>query len=158
VDGVRTYEIVLLPGAPVARAVGWYDYQGALVAGGQLPDQTRLSYYVARTGPEWQIWTIRAARDSDGRWSEQVAVAHASPDRESALGWAEEDIKATGCKIAKLRADWKGKKATEAQVNALRRWRIRRDLSDISRGEASALLDAVIARAKVKNQLKREVA
>ena len=73
---------------------------------------------------------------------------------QDACAAAEAHLRAGGYTFGRLEAQWKGEPATERQINALRKWRIRRDLSTISRGEASALLDAVTSRQRVARAIR----
>jgi superfamily II DNA or RNA helicase len=148
VTRVADYEVLLLPGAKRADAAGWYSYQdvwtvGATSGQGQGPSATGL---VRQTGGRWSAWIV--SRDVEPA---RVAVADT---REEACAAAEAHLRGAGYTFGRLTATWKGEPATERQIAALRKWRIRRDLTTITRGEASALLDAVTARQRVARAIR----
>ncbi len=157
VTGVKVFPMVVLPGnVASAKAIGWYAYQTALVAAGELPSGERLTFYIEGAGAEWFVWSIVGppARDR-GRVPDVVRLEHTAPTSEAALEWSERRFKEERARVHRVSADWKGEAATEKQVAALKKWGIRRDLTDFSRGEASALLDAVMAKAKVRAHQKQ---
>lgn len=158
VAGVQVYEVFLLPGqsASSKSAVGWYEYSGAWTASGRLPDDGQLTMHVLAGDGRWEVWGIRAPpRDRRGFDEDVVTMLHTSASSEGAIAWGIAHLKSQNAKVSPISADWKTQPATEPQVNALKRWGIRRDLSQISRGEASALLDSVVARNKVRQAARR---
>lgn len=151
VTGVRTYEVMLLGSGPKGTAIGWYGYDDDVhVVGGTMPDGTKVSFYVE----DGDVWRIQSSQH-DGRWVDVVELLGAADTHEGALRAAEDEIREQGVKVAKVTAEWKGDIATDAQKNALERWGVKRDLSGISKGEASALLDAAMARRKVRDAARR---
>ena len=150
VTRVADYEVLLLPGARKADAAGWYQYQDVWTVGARLPLGAERAQsctgLVRQTSGRWSAWIV--ARDVEPA---RVAVADT---REDACAAAEAHLRGAGFSFGRLAADWKGEAATERQVTALRKWRIRRDLSTITRGEASALLDAVTARQAVARAIR----
>lgn len=147
VSSVRTYEVLLLDGSETSDSgIGWYAYQRTLTAGGSCPDGSRLTAHVSGAHDDWSAWLVEKTRDAP----DSVSLIAAGLQRDQAISKAERTLRARACYVQPYDAQWRGQAATRRQVEALRKWRIRRDLASISRGEASALLDAVIARAKVR--------
>ncbi len=138
---VADYEVLLLPGARKSDAAGWYSYQDVWTVG--CGSSTAL---VRQSGGRWSAWIV-------GRDVEPARIAVADT-REAACAAAEAHARAGGHVFGRVDAGWKTEPATERQVAALRKWRIRRDLSTITRGEASALLDAVTARNRVARAIR----
>lgn len=154
VEGVNVYEVFLLPGQRVTEnAVGFYEYHGAWTASGWSHDDGKVAVHVSwgADSAAWEVWEVRRWKTTTGGWADEVKLLHKAPLPNDAIRFAQNHIRVEGVRIAKLNADWKAEPASEAQVTALRRWRIRRDLSRISKGEASALLDAVAAGRRVRD-------
>ena len=160
---VHDYEIMLLPGRAQKTALGWYEYQGCWTAGGRIPGQQGTGGWRDQDGQAtalvrklgsggWSTWMVERAPGARA-----ATVRHLSqrPEREAAMREGEAELKRLGARWARVDAEWKGQSASEKQVQALRRWKIRRDLTEISKGEASALLDAVVARRLVGEELRR---
>jgi len=144
-DGLRIarvadYEVLLLPGSKVRDAAGWYHYSDVWTVGARGEDGAQATGLVRQTGPDWSAWLVRRGD------AEQLGRA---PTREAACLTTETALRARGLRFGRVDAEWKAQAATERQIAALRAWRIRRDLDTISKGEASALLDAVAARRTV---------
>lgn len=143
---VADYEVLLLPGARKTDAAGWYAYQDVWTVGATAGERS-LTALVRQTSGRWSAWVV--SRDV-----EPSRIVAGAPSREEACAAAEAHLRAGGYAFGRLEAGWKGEPATERQINALRKWRIRRDLSTISRGEASALLDAVTSRQRVARAIR----
>lgn len=143
---VADYEVLLLPGARRTDAAGWYAYQDVWTVGATLGERS-LTALVRQTAGRWSAWIV--SRDV-----EPSRIVAGLPTREDACAAAEAHLRAGGYSFGRLEAGWKTEPATERQINALRKWRIRRDLSTISRGEASALLDAVTSRQRVARAIR----
>lgn len=153
VTGVRAYEIILLRGQSSRKAFGWYGYQEAHVVSGELRDRNRLTAYVCGAKERWELWQIVQMPEKRSAVVELVAVY---PSRELALEAGEDLLTRQHAKVHKPAAEWKGEAASDKQRRALQKWGIKRDLSDFSKGEASALLDAVVARAMVRRHQKTQ--
>lgn len=169
VISAHRYEIQLFgridKGAP--PPIGWYEYDGALIAGGTLGDPIRtfengrwhtssIEYklYLHAKPTGWEVWSLRRdpTKMDDGSilYTEKITNERRDLfDRGTAVLWAQEHLRALGVRIVDHTAQWRGENATDRQRSALRSWGIRRDTSTMSRGEASVLLDAVVARRKV---------
>lgn len=144
---VADYEVLLLPGARRTDAAGWYAYQDVWTVGASIGGERSITALVRQTSGRWSAWVV--SRDV-----EPSRIVAGLPTREDACAAAEAHLRAGGYTFGRLEAGWKGEPATERQINALRKWRIRRDLSSISRGEASALLDAVTSRQRVARAIR----
>jgi len=144
---VADYEVLLLPGARRTDAAGWYAYQDVWTVGASLNGERSITALVRQTSGRWSAWVV--SRDI-----EPSRIVAGLPTREDACAAAEAHLRAGGYTFGRLEAGWKTEPATERQINALRKWRIRRDLSAISRGEASALLDAVTSRQRVARAIR----
>jgi hypothetical protein len=157
VAGVKTYDMLLLPGASPKSSPGWYEYQGTwscsarrLVPGGKperqhdgtwrpAPSET-LAFHVRPVSGLWQAWSLQR---EPGQTHDRAELVGEAADRDAALALAGLRIVELGAKVSPIDADWKAHPASEKQVAALRAWGIRRDCSELSKGEASALMDAV---------------
>lgn len=144
---VADYEVLLLPGARRTDAAGWYAYQDVWTVGAYINGERSITALVRQTSGRWSAWVV--SRDV-----EPARIIAGLATREDACAAAEAHLRAGGYSFGRLEAGWKTEPATERQINALRKWRIRRDLSTISRGEASALLDAVTSRQRVARAIR----
>ena len=152
IAGIQTYEVFLLPGSSPKTAPGWYEYQGTWTCSARIahrptwtpsgfitPTETRV-LHARPDGVGWSLFEItRPDRD------DVVEKLGGYPDQHRAMEAAQARLSAVGAKPTPVDADWKTHPATEAQQRALRSWGIRRDTSKMSKGEASALMDAVKA-------------
>lgn len=148
VVGVRSYEVFLLPGQGRRAPVGWYEHNQTWSASGELPDRGRIALLTRSSGRGYEVWERRTAAPGPGEPApDQVTRIHQTADGSSleiALAWCEEHLRALRVRVSQLDVEWKGQLATDGQQRSLRSWGVRRDLAGMSRGEASALLDAVV--------------
>lgn len=178
------YEIQLFGrverGAP--PPVGWYEYDGTLIATGTLGTplrryeaprgwrtySTEVKVYLRSRPTGWEVWSLtrtpkEVALDAEGfegvteiRFDEAVTRERWDLyDRGTAVLWAQEYLRSHGVRVTDHSTQWRGEAITEKQAKALRSWGIRRDLAEMSRGEASILFEAVVARRKVAEAEKR---
>jgi superfamily II DNA or RNA helicase len=95
-------------------------------------------------------------RDHDGTWDVQLqgrygddAVLGEGMDQGYAMGVAEDyarkHVNGAGRKLIAKDAEWRDGPISERQIEALRRWRYRGDVTGLTRGEASDLLSGIIA-------------
>lgn len=177
------YEIQLFGrverGAP--PPVGWYEYDGTLIATGTVGTplrryedhrwrtySTEVKVYLRSRPTGWEVWSITRTPvevpiDAPGfegttefRYNEAVTrERHDLFDRGTAVLWAQEYLRSHGVRVTDHTTQWRGEAITEKQAKALRSWGIRRDLTEMSRGEASVLFEAVVARRKVAEAEKR---
>lgn len=176
IAGVKTYEMLLLPGAkgaPAKNAPGWYDYKGSLSCSARLvsgegrnvrlQDGTwrresadavvSVACHVRRSGASWEAWLLTREPDATQDAIEPIGEA---PTQVDAVKLAQSRLVALGARVSPIDADWKTHPATDRQLDALRRWGIRRDTSGMSRGEASALMDAVRCHRLVGQQIEQQ--
>jgi superfamily II DNA or RNA helicase len=104
--------------------------------------------------------TVRLA-DGTGRWNvyllprygDQQMIAEGL-EQGYAMGSAEDyarlhiEQNGLGAKLVDKNAKWRGKPATPGQVEALRKWRYKGDVTTLTSGEASEILSGLIARAR----------
>lgn len=157
VSGVKRYDMLLLPGASPKSSPGWYEYRGTwscsarrAVPGGKAERQhdgtwrpaatETLAFHVRQEDRRWQAWSLQREQ---GETHDRAELVGDAPDRDAALGLAGARIVELGAKVSPIDADWKAHPASAKQVAALRAWGIRRDCTKLSKGEASALMDAV---------------
>lgn len=151
VAAAQSYEVFILGGSTEKRlGVGWYEMMGSYVAGAnRWGSDLNVQVLIERDGPEWAAFSIVSGSVRDlGRF--------ANLDAASAAGVAVFD--AFRLKPAAIDADWRKNPATEKQIAGLKAWKIRRDLTAISKGEASMLMDAVIARRVLRAWQKEQAA
>jgi len=155
VNGGPAYRLGLLPGerAEDPGAIGWYDHNGTWTVSAAVSGIGRIRMHV-RIGPKgWEVWSLRppiAAKGETG--SDDIATMRRDDcdTKETAMAWANSHIRSNGAIVAPLMADWKGNPATAGQIGMLRgKYGIRRDLSSMCAGEASALIDACAASERV---------
>jgi superfamily II DNA or RNA helicase len=142
--GTRSYRVQLLGGAGRSLGAAWYEYEGMLVASARGRESGR-SVTVALTteGDGWMGWWLERA---DGGKTTPLRLWTTPVNRDDAARSALDALREVGLKPGRIDADWKANPITDKQSAALRRWGLRRDTSTLSRGEASALLDARVAR------------
>jgi superfamily II DNA or RNA helicase len=150
VDHVRTYEVELLPGESTRSGIGWYRHLEWRVAGGRLPNGDALSVAVRGSGSAWEAWEVRG--DGSTLGAATIRLQGAKSDI-AARRWGDEFLRAAGARVEAPAAAWKTERSTGKQRDALKRWGIRRDTSEMSRGEAAALLDAVMAVEAIREAL-----
>lgn len=148
VRGVQAYEITLLANGRRAGKVPWYQYRGGYYVGGEDEQDRRVQLGVVPQDDEWMAAAL-VTTVTNGRYQTERHTIGYMQSRDDALKQGEQWIADQSVKLSKIRAEWKQHPATDKQIRALEKWRIRRDLSRISRGEASALLDAVITKSKL---------
>lgn len=151
VAAAQSYEVFILGGSTEKRlGVGWYEMMGSYVAGAKRwGSDLSVQVLIERDGPEWVAFSIVSGSVRDlGRF--------VSLDAASAAGVAVFD--AFRLKPAAIDADWRKNPASEKQIAGLKAWKIRRDLTAISKGEASMLMDAVIARRVLRAWQKEQAA
>jgi superfamily II DNA or RNA helicase len=151
VAGHQEYRLHLLPGqrAEDPGVIGWYEYEGTYTVGGVAPRIGRIKMHVREGAKGWEVWSLRppiASRNEKG--PDDIATCQ-RPDcakREIAIAWANSHLQANGAIVAPLDAEWRSKPASSGQKYVLRvECQIRRDLDNMSAGEADALIDAVKA-------------
>jgi superfamily II DNA or RNA helicase len=151
VAAAQSYEVFILGGSTEKRlGVGWYEMMGSYVAGAKRwGTDLNVQVLIERDGPEWVAFSIVSGKVRDlGRFP--------SLDGASAAGVAV--FEAFRLKPAAIDADWRKNPASPAQIAGLKAWKIRRDLTTISKGEASMLMDAVIARRVLRAWQKEQTA
>jgi superfamily II DNA or RNA helicase len=152
---VQEFDLVLLPGQPKSRTVGWYEYQGGFSASGRYNDGCALSIYVMRVNNAWQVWARKSPPAAQRHeMAEEIAVVDECPTMPAAIERGQSLMRAENVRHTKIDADWQTDPATGKQTDALMKWGIRRDMTRMSKGEASALLDAVVTRRKVLAEAK----
>lgn len=146
---VKAYEVFLLP-QHRERRVGWYEYQGSHSAGGTdgYGDRVTMLAMGGGKGKPWVVYECR--RPPEGKHdATEVAERHRADELALALAWAQSHLDALGVVVAPFDADWRRDPITPAQRSMLGFFGIRRDTTQMSRGEASALIDAAAARKAV---------
>ena len=140
----QTYEVFLLPGTRRADRIGFYEYSNTWSAGGAVGLE-RLVVLVKASAKGFDVW------ERSGTAGLGVTVRrHTSRSREVALSWADSHLRASGATLEPLDADWKTNPVSPAQRRLLGASGIQRDTSQMSAGEASALLDAAITLREVR--------
>ena len=161
VVGQQSYEVFIFGQAAARRlGVGWHEWQRTYVASAhRWGSDLRAAVVLERDGTDWQA--IGITRDQPRvkvEWEKgqkrQMIDDH---DAFSILGrgsldhcgdLARDYFDRLGLHPTAPDAAWKATPATEPQLRALKAFGVRRD--GISRGEASATLDATTARRKVQ--------
>ena len=166
VAGVRVYEVLLLPGASPTTSPGWYEYHGTWSCAAALApvgrpqrqgdgtwrpaERPTVAVHVRQAGGGlWEAWSLSRV---PGRDQDEVTQIGSAPDHLAAMRAGEQWLAGLGARPTPHDADWKAHPASDKQLSALRSWGIWRDTSKMSKGEASALLDAVRCRRLVAQQ------
>ncbi len=141
--GVRAYQTFLLPkDDPAEVAIGWYEYGGALSAGGDLGDGRSLTVLV-QADAVWAVTTDPRQPVPERRRT--VLRLGQGGSRTEGLGLGLAHLKAHGVTPLPIDRGWVGDPCTADQARALQSHGIRRDFARMAKGEASALLVAVSA-------------
>jgi superfamily II DNA or RNA helicase len=157
VTGIREYEIVLLPGqrATDPGVIGWYEWEDTFTVGAKADGVGHIRMHVREGKQGWEVWSIRPPIAAKGETGDDIATRRRGDceSKEVALAWANAHLSAHRAIVAPLDAEWRDQPASAGQKGILRSLQIRRDLSDMSSGEADALIDAIKARRRVAEVL-----
>jgi superfamily II DNA or RNA helicase len=135
--GTSTFTVELF-GSEAGKRIGWYTYESDRYGKVQLARGKTVSALLIPDAPKSNDWSCYLLSRGDapptpirrGRYHEcQSAAVAAVPDPQD---WNK---------------DWLGDPATERQLSALRKFRVKRD--KLSKGEAAMLLDVKIGLAKL---------
>lgn len=156
VSGVRVYEVFLLRQSGRRKVVGWYAWADSFTASGRQSGFRHTFHVTLGPGQRWEVWTIQSPQERHPNAPQDVVtMLHDCASYDLAIAWAEQHIRAAKLKVSGINEEWKGQAATESQLKALAAWHVQYDQAGIGRGEASALLDAVIAHRKVSGARKK---
>jgi hypothetical protein len=166
--GQASYEVFLFGDAAVRRlGIGWYEHQRAYSCSAhRFGSSFRVAAMIERDGPQWVAYGVVRPDGVDltpipwvkGERRRMLAPGEVVEEigRTSTLDAAAALAAALFARHAILPsapdAAWRTQPATEKQVDALRRWGVKRP--NLSRGEASQLMDATTTRRKVREWLR----
>lgn len=158
VEGVQEYKVLLFGAgkaqAKKAEAVGWYRYgrgqttvYTAAGAAGALAVRVQLT-----PGPAggWEAWLI----EQEGREQPTVACLGRELEQDAAAELGALAFRRRRVKPKPLAARWQRDPASSRQREALKRWGLR-NVGELSKGEASWLMDTLVTRAQIKAAKKR---
>lgn len=154
------YELFLLPQAADEGKTrpGWYPYRDTLSCGSTYGDNSGrgLTLVVMGKPGAWDVWESSYDPNAEPARRNRVRmVREGAPEQHLALQWAEAHLRASGAQLVPWDARWRGEMATAPQVAALTSLNLKRDFARMTRGEASALIDACTA---LRNIRERQVA
>lgn len=165
IAGVTEFTVQLFGEGARAGTVGWYEYRGSkgdrrlTATGGDRAIQLTVQLVEVEGG--WEAWRVetstlppspefpRGSRDV----GVELLVERATLERARSEG--AEAFRRASIPPRKVDADWQREPATDAQVRALKQWHVRRDLAQISKGEAALLLETKIVKAQIERERKR---
>lgn len=162
VEGVTEYKVMLFGAGKAAStpregAIGWYRYTRgtgpelltavASPTGTTKGDRCRAQLWPSE-GAEgtWDVWLAMES----GRRSSRAELLGTRLSEGEAADLVALAFERRGLKPKKLAARWQRDQASPGQVRALQRWGLRAGLEGLSKGEASWLMDTLIARAAVR--------
>lgn len=142
VAGAREFRVTLF--GEGRRAGGWYEYldtkkRRRLTLTSSGADRVTVQLIETETG--WEIWVVEPGR------VQRIDAQPVTLEVAQTLGAAQ--LARLEVKPLDFRAGWLKEPASEKQLNALKKWRIRHSPQGLSKGEASLLLETAIARARI---------
>lgn len=155
IAGVSEFKVVLFGGAATRSAVGWYETVSTkgtrrlTASGGDRPQLVvQLLQQKAPKGTKEETWEAWALLD-DRAWHLTTGDLDAVQDA------GVEAFRAERIPPRQFGANWQKDGASDAQKAALRKWKVAdKKLETISKGEASILMTAHIARVRIDDARK----
>lgn len=148
ITGVAEYHLELLPGRTPERCIGWY-YDGATWSA-ECPLQGRRSLVVWMRLLASGAWTVWGVLLDDETRDHRARKIHSDRDLLRARMAGEAWLVKRGGRLVDHTAGWRRQPATDAQLRGLRAMGLARDLSTVTKGEASCLMSSLRARNVVK--------
>ena len=147
ISGASDYKLQLLPGQSAVGGMGWYQHLGESSTGGRARDGARIVALMRQnTGGDWSLWIVRY-RGSDATANK----AAGGRDPIVLQRQAEGILRGWGVSVD-LSDPRRGEGATDGQLRILGALRAAHG-ADITMGEASAMIDALKARAAVRGRI-----
>jgi hypothetical protein len=147
ISGASDYKLQLLPGQSAVGGMGWYQHLGESSTGGRARDGARIVALMRQnTGGDWSLWIVRY-RGSDATANK----AAGGRDPIVLQRQAEGILRGWGVAVD-LSDPRRADGATDGQLRILGALRAAHG-ADITMGEASAMIDALKARAAVRGKI-----
>jgi superfamily II DNA or RNA helicase len=153
ITGVTEYALELLPGDRPAAAIGWYFDGDVWSAEARVTDDRTVVAWMRRLASgAWSVWGVTLEQQTRQHRARKIAEDRdLLRARMAGRAW----LLSRGGRVSDWTSAWRSQRATDRQIGGLRAMGLARDLSGLTKGEASCLLAALRARKVIRSEMRR---
>jgi superfamily II DNA or RNA helicase len=153
ITGVTEYALELLPGDRPAAAIGWYFDGDVWSAEARVnADRSVVAWMRRLASGAWSVWGVTLEQSTREHRARKIAEDRdLLRARMAGRAW----LVSRGGRVSDWTAEWRRRQASERQIGGLRSMGLTRDLSTLTKGEASCLLAALRARNVIRAEMRR---